>query len=90
MALIKVKINTGAITEKVVWNHESELMLLSITDHEVDGAANSHITAYLSAILEMPKSKINIIKGFDSAYKIIEIGNELSYISKKILDLNNH
>lgn len=88
MALIKVKINTGSLVEKIVWNHESDIMMLSITHQAIDGYENKHIAAYLSAVLDMPKENVSIID-IDNDCKIIEIENDLSFIKDKILQFNN-
>ena len=39
----------------------------------VDGKANEHLIEYLSEILSLPKSKINLKKGQTSRIKCIEI-----------------
>ena len=72
MALIKVKINTGSPIEKIVWNHESDIMMLSITHHATDGSENKHIAAYLSSVLDMPKENVTIIDINDNC-KIISL-----------------
>ena len=89
MALIKVKIKTGSPSEKIVWNHESDIMMLSITHQAIDGSENKHITAYLSAVLELPKEDVSIID-IDNDCKIIEIENDLCSIKDKIFRFNNH
>ena len=40
----------------------------------VEGKANKYLLEYLSTLFKLPKSKIEIIKGHSSSYKIIEMG----------------
>ena len=90
MAQIKVKVECGAITEAVVWKHDTDSMLVSITHPSMNGIANKYITEYLSTILDMPMGKINIIKGLDKSNKTIELDNSINFIKEKIMLLNNN
>lgn len=90
MTQIKTKINCGATIEKVVWNQETDSMLLSITHNSSDGIANKYITEFLSFILDMPKGKINVIKGLDKSNKTIEVDNTISFIKEKIMLFNKN
>lgn len=88
MAQIKVKINCGEATEKIIWKHDTDSMLLSITHDSADGIANKYITEYLSSVLDIPMGKINIIKGLDKANKTIEIDNTINSIKEKVMLFN--
>ncbi len=88
MAQIKIRIICGATEEKIVWKHDTESMLLSVLHNSVDGIANKFIAEYLSAVLDLPKGKINIIKGLDKANKTIEIDSSVSFIKEKITLFN--
>ncbi len=88
MTQIKAKINCGAAKDKIVWNKDSDSIVVSITHDSESGIANNLITEYLSLVLEIPKGKINIIKGLDKANKTIEIDNTINFIKDKILAVN--
>lgn len=89
MTLIRAKIKTGIVEERVVWNQETNMLNISITDQSISGIANNHITEYLSEILELPKGKISVVKGLDTAYKIIEIDKSLNDLKEQILKYNS-
>jgi len=50
----------------------------------VDGKANEHLVAYLSEILELPKSKIVLKKGQTSRIKCLEISMEEQVVISKL------
>lgn len=88
MAQIKTRINCAATKEKVSWNQDTDSMLVSITHNSSDGIANKYITEFLSIILDMPKGKINVIKGLDKSNKTIEVDTTISFIKEKIVLFN--
>jgi len=88
MVQIKTKINCGATENNLVWIDGADSMIISITHNSESGIANNLITEYLSSILEIPKSKINIIKGLDKAHKTIEIYSTINSIRDKILSIH--
>lgn len=90
MVQIKAKINCGAAAEKVVWNNEADSVIVSITHNSESGIANNLVTEYLSSVLEIPKGKINVIKGLDKSNKTIEIDNTINFIKEKILAFNTN
>lgn len=51
---------------------------IKITAPPVDGAANNEIIKFLSKILNIPKSSINIVSGTASRLKIIEINENIT------------
>ncbi len=88
MAQIKAKINCGATEDKVVWNNNTDSVIVSITHNSESGMANNLITEFLSSVLEIPKRKINIIKGLDKVNKTIEIDDTINFIKDKIMAIN--
>jgi uncharacterized protein YggU (UPF0235/DUF167 family) len=88
MAQVKAKINCGATEDKVIWNISTDSVVISITHNSESGIANNIVTEYLSSVLEIPKGKINIIKGLDKANKTIEIDNTINFIKDKIMAVN--
>lgn len=85
MAQIKAKINCGATDDNVIWNINTDSVVISITHNSESGMANNLIIEFLSSILEIPKGKINIIKGLDKVNKTIEIDSPINLIKDKIM-----
>jgi len=50
----------------------------------IDGKANKYLLEYLAEVFRLPKSKIEIIKGFNSPHKVIELHCADDHV-KKIL-----
>mgnify|MGYP003348251441 CR=1 FL=1 len=49
-----------------------------------DGKANQYLVGFLSKILELPKSKIVLLKGQTNSYKTFEIEAKESYIISRL------
>ncbi len=49
-----------------------------------DGKANDELIKFLSEKLGLPKSKINIVSGFTSPFKKLEIDADESAVRKKL------
>ncbi len=69
---IKLKVIAGAKTESI--DFSEEFIKLKISQKPVEGKANKAIIEYLSDLLKLPKSKINILNGHKSSIKTIELG----------------
>ena len=69
---IKLKVIAGAKTESI--DFSEEFIKLKISQKPVEGKANKAIIEYLSDLLKLPKSKINILHGHKSSIKTIELG----------------
>lgn len=50
----------------------------------VDGKANEHLIAYLSELLDIPKSAINLKKGHTSRMKYLEINADQELVNEKL------
>jgi uncharacterized protein (TIGR00251 family) len=51
----------------------------------VDGKANEHLIEFLSEVLDLPKSKINLKKGATARVKCLEIMSEENEVLEKLL-----
>lgn len=50
---------------------------MKIKAQPVEGKANKYLVAYLSKVLNLPKSSITLLKGESNSFKTLEIdGNE--------------
>lgn len=50
----------------------------------VDGKANEHLIVFLSQVLDLPKSRIELKKGQTARLKCVEINAEEEYILRKL------
>lgn len=65
---------------------------LKIASLPVEGAANKELVKFLAKKIKIPKSRINIISGLKSKYKVIEVDAYttelfLEFLKKEGLDL---
>jgi hypothetical protein len=49
-----------------------------------DGKANGELVRFLSEILDLPKSRVRILSGFNSPFKKLEIGADEDYVRGKL------
>jgi uncharacterized protein (TIGR00251 family) len=69
-----VQVKAGKKKEKVELRNNS--WVVSINAPAVDGKANARLVEFLSEVLKIPKSKIEIQKGYTSPFKVLEILEE--------------
>lgn len=50
----------------------------------IDGKANDHLVVYLSKVLDLPKSRIRLLKGQTSRIKCVEIDAEEDFVTGKL------
>jgi uncharacterized protein len=84
MIKIKAKITSGAPIDEVQYDEKAEMLNISIQHESTSGIANNYIVEFLAKEIEIPKSKIEIIKGLESHYKTIGIANSWVYFKSKI------
>ncbi|GAQ95669.1 hypothetical protein TAGGR_3142 [Thermodesulfovibrio aggregans] len=74
--LLKVNVKTGAKNSGAE-GVEGDVLKLKLKAQPHNGLANKELIEILSEILNVPKSKIEIIKGKTSRNKLIKIKGEL-------------
>ena len=52
----------------------------------IDGKANDHLVIYLSKVLDLPKSRIRLLKGQTSRIKCVEIDAEEDFVTGKLTE----
>ncbi len=67
----RISVNASAKTNSIEFLEEC--IKIRIKEKAVDGKANKAITEYLSDLLKIPKRRIEIVSGFTSKLKIIQI-----------------
>lgn len=75
--ILKVMVKTGARLSGIE-GIEGDVLKIKLRAQPHDGMANKELVEMLSEIINVPKSKIEIIKGKTSRHKIIKIKGELT------------
>jgi uncharacterized protein len=59
--------------------------IIKVKAPAIDGKANEYLIAYLSRILDLPKSKIILKKGLTSPHKCLEIDADTELVTQKLV-----
>lgn len=77
-----IRVKPGKKKESI--SHENNLWLISINVPAVDGKANERLVEFLSEVLKIPKSRIEIQKGHSSPFKVLEISEKEELVMSKL------
>ncbi|MFH1769708.1 MAG: DUF167 domain-containing protein [Parcubacteria group bacterium] len=69
---LSIEVKTGGKNIDLRYLTKSKLQI-KLTAPAKDGKANKQLVEVLSDHLDIPKSRINILKGLTSSHKIVEI-----------------
>ena len=69
--LLRIKISPNASKNQII--KDGEILKLKITAQPIEGKANKAVIEYLSKLLKVPKTSIDIVKGDTSKEKTIFI-----------------
>lgn len=69
---IKVYVKPGSKTSGIE-GFEGDMLKIKLRAQPFEGSANEELLEMLSEILKVPESKLKIIKGKSSRYKIVKI-----------------
>lgn len=70
--LLRVKVKPGSKKDEIIREADGTLKV-KIRAQPVEGKANKYLLEFLSEILHLPKSKINLLKGETSHFKTLQI-----------------
>ncbi len=80
MLRLKIKPNQKTdILEKL-----NEEWIVRVKAPAIDGKANNRLIEFISEVISIPKSKIEIVKGLTSSYKLISIDSDEEYVKRKL------
>ncbi len=82
--LISIRLQPKASCDEVVGITEDGNLKIRLTSPPVDGKANEALLKFLSKLLKVPKSKLEITKGLKSRSKTIKVGKDLNPLIKKL------
>jgi uncharacterized protein (TIGR00251 family) len=75
--ILKIVVKTGSKTSGL-YSIEEDKIKVKVKSQPYDGLANRELIEILSDLLDVPKSKIEIIKGNTSKNKIIRIKGDIN------------
>ena len=80
--LLHVKIKPNQRFDRV---EKSEgILVIKLHAPAVDGKANEHLIGYLSSMLDLPKSAIELKKGHTVRFKTLEINSSDDYVLSRL------
>jgi uncharacterized protein (TIGR00251 family) len=84
-ATLSVRIQPRASKNGIV-TMEGGGLKIRLTAPPVDGAANEALVKFLSGVLSIPKSRVEIVSGHTSRDKIVRIGGMDNAEAKRLLN----
>ncbi|MBP6731275.1 MAG: DUF167 domain-containing protein [Chitinophagales bacterium] len=80
---LRIKVKPASKTDEIIREADGSLKV-KIKAQPVEGKANKYLVEYLSSVLNLPKSKIVLLKGETNSFKTLEIDAEEGYIANKL------
>jgi uncharacterized protein (TIGR00251 family) len=81
--LLRVKIKPKSIRDEII-REAGNSIKIKIKAPPVEGKANKYLIKYLSQVLNLPASKILLLKGESSSFKTLEIDADEKYVFSKL------
>ena len=82
--MFSIKVIPNAPRNEFAGRSDDGIWKVKITSPPVDGAANKELIRFLAHSLGIPKSKVKIVKGFSSRWKLVDIDADEQAILKKM------
>ena len=80
---LKIKVKPASKIDEIVREADGNIKV-KIKGQPIEGKANKYLIEYISEVLNLPKSKIVLLKGETNAFKTLEIDAEESYVNSKL------
>lgn len=80
---LRIKVKPASKTDEIIREADGNLKV-KIKAPPVEGKANKYLIEYLAEMLDMPKSKIVLLKGETNSFKTLEIDAEESVVLAKL------
>lgn len=78
---LRIKVKPNSKTDIVIREADGSLKV-KIKAPPVEGKANKYLVEYLCKVLNLPKSKISLLKGETNSYKTLQIDAEENYVNE--------
>lgn len=82
--LLRIKAKPGSKTDEIIEEPDGTVKV-KIKAQPIEGKANKYLTAFLADVLELPKSKIVLLKGETNQFKTFEIDADEATVMNKLL-----
>ncbi len=70
--LLRIKVKPSSKADEIIREADGSFKI-KIKAPPIDGKANKHLIEFLSGVLQIPKSKIEVLKGGTSQFKTLQI-----------------
>jgi len=77
--LLRLKVKPNSKTDEII-REEDGSFKVKIRAQPVEGKANKYLLAYLSKVLNLPKSSISLLKGESNSFKTLQIDATEDYL----------
>jgi uncharacterized protein (TIGR00251 family) len=81
--LLRIKVKPGSKVDEITREADGSLKV-KIKAQPVEGKANTYLVEYLSGLLQIPKSKIRVLKGANNQFKTLEIEGDEEVVMGKL------
>lgn len=81
--VIRIKVKPGSKTDELVTEADGTLKV-KIRAQPIEGKANKYLVEYLAGVLDIPKSKVTLLKGETNSFKTLEIDADEAMVRKKL------
>lgn len=78
---LRIKVKPASKTDEIIREADGGIKV-KIKAPPVEGKANKYLAEYLSSVLQIPKSKIVLLKGETNSYKTLEIDADENYLDE--------
>ncbi len=80
---LRIKAKPNSRENKIVHLPDGTLQV-KIKAPAQDGKANEELVRFLAEVLDLPRSKIQVVSGFTAPFKKLEIGAEEDYVRARL------
>lgn len=81
--LLRIKVKPNSKVDEITREADGSLKL-KIKAQPVEGKANKYLVEYLSGLLKIPKSKIEVLKGTTTTFKTLQIDADENTVFSKL------
>jgi uncharacterized protein (TIGR00251 family) len=78
--LLRIKVRPNSKTDEIIREADGGLKV-KIRAQPIEGKANKYLLEYLGKVLNLPKSKLSLLKGESSSFKTVEIDATEDYVN---------
>jgi uncharacterized protein (TIGR00251 family) len=81
--ILRVKVKPNSRNDAIEKEADGSFKI-RIKEQPVEGKANKYLVAFLSKVIDVPKSYIEVAKGETSAFKTLNINAEDAFVLEKL------